>query len=448
MQRSAMKLLKKWKLKENRKPLLLEGARQVGKTYLIEEFGKRYFDNVYTLNFEDPNTRAIFNRGPVDIESALLRIQIILGKKIDRKKDLLFFDEIQDCPIAIHSLKYFNENLPDLAIACAGSRIGISGSQGSFPVGKVHFETLHPLTFLEFLAQYKPMLADAIPQVLSTLQLDEYIHGQFWDAYLLYSLAGGMPEAVVAFLNEDDIYTALNSSRDIHKTLIKGYEHDFSKYCDKPMAQKITTVFQNIPSQLQAVHDQSIKRYQFSGVISGNTKYAHLQGPIDWLLTSGLVLRIPVANNPEQPLSAYCKPNMFKLLMLDIGILNSQLNIDFGMTIGQTQGSYKGFLAENFVAQQMQNAFGRQIYSWAKGRSEIEFILPYKNHVIPVEVKSGIRTKSKSLAEYKKKYAPSLAIKLSGKNIRQENGHLNIPIYLAEFLPELIARAIEPFSEK
>jgi len=443
MKRSAMKLLENWKHKKNRKPLLLQGARQVGKTYLINKFGKNYFDRIYTLNFEDPTVHTIFNNGPVDVESALLRMQVLLGEKINRKNDLIFFDEIQDCPVAINALKYFNENMPDLAIACAGSHIGISGSQGSFPVGRVNFETLHPLSFSEFLFQYKPLLAEVMQKAVSTLELDEFIHGQLWDAYLIYTLVGGMPEAVVSFLSEDDLYSALNSARDVHKTLIHGYINDFSKYCEKQMAHKISAVFQNIPSQLQAVHDQSTKRYQFSGVISGNSKYAQLQGPLDWLLASGLILRIPIASIPEQPLSAYCKPNMFKLLMFDIGILNSQLNIDFGMTIDQTQGSYKGFIAENFVAQQIRNTFDNQMYSWAKARSEIEFVLPYRDSVIPVEVKSGIRTKSKSLTEYKKRYAPLLAVKLSGKNIRHERGHLNAPIYLAEFLPELIAQAVK-----
>ncbi len=438
MKRNAMKLLIKWKNSTNRKPLLLQGARQVGKTYLLKEFGTEHFKKMHVVNFEDPNLHTVFDRGPVDIESALLRIQILLGTKIDRKNDIIFFDEIQDYPVAIHALKYFHENMPELAIVCAGSHIGISGSQSSFPVGKVHFELLHPLTFEEFLFQYNHVLANTISAAVSELWLDDFIHQQLWDSYLIYTLVGGMPEAVVSFLNENDQYTALMNARQIHKTLIQGYINDFSKYCDKTMSHRITSVFQSIPDQLQAVHEQSSKRYQFKNVVTANTKYSHLQSAIDWLSTSGLVNKVPIANMPQHPLSAYCKPNIFKLFMFDIGILNSQLNLDFGLVINQAPLSYKGFIAENFVAQQIQNDFSQQIYSWMKGRNEIEFVLPYQGSVIPVEVKSGSRTKAKSLVEYKKKYEPSLAVKLSGKNIRLEDGQLNAPIYLAGHLQELI----------
>ena len=443
MKRNAMKLLIKWKNSTNRKPLLLQGARQVGKTYLLKKFGKKEFRKIHVINFEDPGLHTVFDRGPVDVEAALLRIQILLGTKIDRKNDIIFFDEIQDYPAAIHALKYFCENTPELAIVCAGSQIGISGSRSSFPVGKVHFEILHPLTYEEFLQQYNPILAASIFDAIDKLQMDEFIHKQLWHAYLMYSLVGGMPEAVVAFLGEDDRYAGLENSRQIHKTLVQGYINDFSKYCGKSMSHRITSVFQSIPGQLQAVHDQSTKRYQFKGVVTNNTKYSHLQSSIDWLCTSGLVIKVPIANMPLQPLSAYCKPNMFKLLVFDIGILNSQLNLDFGMAINQSTLSYKGFITENFVAQQIQKGFYGQIYSWMKGRSEIEYILPYKDLVIPIEVKSSIRTKAKSLVEYKKKYSPKLAIKLSGKNIRLEDGQLNAPIYLAEHLNKLINRALD-----
>ena len=438
MKRNAMELLIKWKKLIKRKPLLLQGARQVGKTYLLKEFGEAEFKQMHVINFEDPNLHTIFDRGPVDVENAILRIQILLGKKIDRKNDIIFFDEIQDYPVAIHALKYFYEKMPELALVCAGSHIGVSGSQSSFPVGKVHFEILHPLTYEEFLLQYNPLLAATISGAVNELQLDEFIHQQLWNAYLIYSLVGGMPEAVTAFLSEDDQYAALLNARLIHKTLVQGYIKDFSKYCGKSMSHRISSVFQAIPSQLQMVHDQSTKRYQFKGVVTDNTKYSHLQSSIDWLFTSGLVIRVPIANMPLHPLNAYCKPNIFKLFMFDIGILNSQLDLDFGAVINQTCLSYKGFIAENFVAQQMQNNFSERIYSWMKGRSEIEFILPYKDMVVPVEVKSGMRTQAKSLVEYKKKYLPKLAIKLSGKNIRLEAGQLNAPIYLAGHLRELI----------
>ena len=437
MQRTVMKKLEQWLHSQNRKPLLLQGARQVGKTYLLKEFGERYFDNTHVLNFEDPSLHSIFEDGPVDIEAALLRIQILIGQSIDSSRDLIFFDEIQDYPIAIHALKYFAEKKPELAIVCAGSHIGISGSHIPFPVGKVHFETLHPLTFEEFLQEYQPLLAEAMIKATSLLELDNFTHEHLWRTYLVYMSVGGMPEACMAFLN-NELYEGLSSARTIQKSLITGYINDFAKYCDKGMSQRIASVFTSIPGQLQSVHDKPTNRYQFKGVISKNTKYAHLQDAIDWLVTSGLIIKVPFVNKPETPLVAYSKPNLFKLFLFDIGILNAMLDIDFGIIIGQKQGTYKGFIAENFVAQQLNCEYNNRLYSWSKGRSEIEFILRSNEAIVPIEVKSGTRTRAKSLAEFKKKYCPTLAIKLSGKNLKAESSQLNLPIYMAQHLTQLM----------
>lgn len=452
MLRDASQQLLTWKNSRDRKPLLLQGARQVGKTYLLKAFGAEHFPKLHVLNFEDTRLHTLFEHGPVDIESALLRIQTQLGTEIDRERDVLFFDEIQDYPVAIHALKYFNENTPELAIMCAGSHIGISGSEHPFPVGKVHFETLYPLSFGEFLHHYKPLLRKSLLLAVENVQLDEFVHQKLWEVYLLYSIVGGMPEAVVAFLDNKDVYAGLISARDVHRALIKGYINDFSKYTTKAMAHRIRSVFQSIPGQLQAVHDKSTQRYKFKGIVSNYTKYAQLQEPIDWLVISGLVLKTPVIDTPRVPLDAYKKPNLFKLMMLDVGLLNTQLDMDLKTVFDQSKASYKGFVAENFVLQQLFTGAPKNYFSWTNGRNEIEFVFSHNSEVIPIEVKSSSRTRSKSLSEYKKKFSPTLAVKLSAQNLRLEDSstsepkthfHLNAPLYMAEYIGEMCETVLD-----
>jgi hypothetical protein len=206
------------------------------------------------------------------------------------------------------------------------------------------------------------------------------------------------------------------------------------------MSQRITSVFKNIPGQLQAVHDDSTARFRFKDVISGPSRFVHLRDPINWLTESGLALPIPITKTAELPLESASKENIFKLFLFDIGILSTQLNLPFLSVLDQQQSTYKGFIAENFVAQQLQPLLHDRIFSWTKGTCEIEFLLPRGNQVVPLEVKSGSRVKAKSLTEYKRKYNPSLVIKLSAMNIRMEDKHLNAPIYLACLLGNMLER--------
>ena len=436
MHRSLVRQLIDWKNSKVRKPLLLQGARQVGKTWLLRELGNE-FRQLHYLNLEDTTLQSIFDGNPADVESIIFRVEALTNTVINRKEDLVVFDEIQACPRAIHALKYFHENGQELAIACAGSRIGISGSEFPFPVGKVSFLNLYPMDFLEFITASNARLAMALQSIPEALSIDPFIHERLWQAYLVYSLIGGMPEAVAHYLdNQEGLFIALREARNIHQALIQGYSNDFSKYSGKVAAQRITSVFNSIPHQLQAVHDGSTKRFRFKGVVTGASRFKHLQDPINWLVESGLTIQIPMTNQATLPMLG--ATNTFKLFIFDTGILASQLNLDYRSVMDQNQTAYKGFIAENFVAQQLQPAFHRLVFSFARAMSTIEFLLPYRGDVIPVEVKSGMRTKAKSLAEYKKRYSPRLAIKLSPNNMRLENGHLNAPLYLAGQLDQIV----------
>jgi len=436
MHRNLLSQLIRWKNSKDRKPLLLQGARQVGKTWLLRKLGEE-FNQLHYLNLEDTILQSVFDGSVTDVANIIFRIEALNNTAINRDHDLIVFDEIQACPKAIHVLKYFHENMPELAIACAGSRIGISGSDHPFPVGKVSFLNLYPMDFQEFVIASNSQLAAVLQDIPNTLCIDTFMHERLWEFYLLYSLIGGMPEAVVSYLdNRESLFRALQGVRDIHQALIQGYGNDFSKYSGKLLSQRITSVFSSIPHQLQAVYEGSTRRFRFKDVVTGASRFKHLQDPINWLVESGLVIQIPITSQPALPLSAAA--NIFKLFIFDIGILASQLGLDYQRVLDQKQGSYKGFIAENYVAQQLRSAFQEKIFSFARATSEIEFLLPHHGNVLPLEVKSGSRTKAKSLAEYKKKYSPLLAIKLSPNNLRLENGHLNAPIYLAGQLGQII----------
>ena len=439
MIRNITQELLKWSNNTRRKPLLLQGARQVGKTYILKDFGESLSSSYFYLNFEDKQLHSIFLDGAYDTEKILFRIEAYFNKAINRVDDLIIFDEIQDCPQAISSLKYFCEKHQEMRIACAGSHIGIEWGEYPFPVGKVNFLTLYPMTFDEFLREANAYLYKAIHDSVTLHVIDDSIHNLLWDQYKKYTIVGGMPEAVVEYLSEkQDLYKALSRARAVHSDLLKAYTMDFAKYSGKINAQKITLVFKNIAKQLQKVHDDSTQRYYFKDVLPGQSKFIQLQGPIEWLVTSGLARKIHIASKPELPLSAYSKDNLFKLFFFDIGLLVTQLNLGMNAVIDQQIGSYKGFIAEVFVAQQLHSSYGDELFSWQNNRSEIEFLIENQNKVIPVEVKSGKRTQAKSLATYKKKYQPELAIKLSANNLRYENGHINAPIYLAGLLNSLV----------
>lgn len=433
MQREVSIKLENWARQSERKPLILKGARQVGKTFIVTEFGKTHFEKCHVFNFEEnKEIRTIFEKN-LDPKRIIEELSYVRQTPITISKDLVFFDEIQDCPKALTSLKYFCEKMPALAVIAAGSLLGIKLSDDSFPVGKVEFLHLYPMNFREFLgANDSPMLVDAIDRASIDNPIPEMAHRQLWQELLNYYVTGGMPQAVSTYMtHKSDKMTAFAEVRKVQKFLIDSYSKDFAKHSGKTNSIHIVSVFENVPTQLSAQVDASTKRYHFNHVIPGKRSFSQLQGPIDWLENAGLVIKVRVCNRAEIPLKAFCKSNLFKLFIFDIGLLGAMLNLPIKSIQEQDFGITKGYLAENFVAQELLAGGDDELYSWAERNSEIEFMTVINGAIIPVEVKAGHRTQAKSLNQFMLKYAPQMAFKLSANPFSKSGRVLNLPLYLA-----------------
>ncbi len=419
-----------WKNRVDRMPLILMGARQVGKTFLVNHFGKSEYKNIHIFNFqESPDLCSIFD-GSLKPEQLLEELAVYQRKDIDSKFDLVFFDEIQDCDRAITSLKYFQENLPALHIIAAGSLLGVKLGFASFPVGKVEMLHMYPLSFEEFLMATEDELA---MQLFSEISRLKSAHALLWKYLQQYFFVGGMPKAVGVWFQANGINHRIKSVRKIQKDLLVGYEKDISKHSGRINALHITTLFENVPRQLSLVLDGTVKRFRFKDVLPGKKTYAQLQSAISWLEHAGLVHKVfPVEGPPRIPLKAFSKENIFKLLVFDVGILGAMLELSYKDLIRQTYGITKGYFAENFVACEFVKAGIYPLYSWQMRNAEIEFLHVTDNsEIIPVEVKSGKRTKAKSLASYIDRYDPYHTVKLVGKVGGTRDKHKVLPLYYA-----------------
>ena len=434
LQRLALAQLVEWKRRAARKPVLIDGARQVGKSWLVGRlFGPREFRKVHWLDFRaEPRLEKLFGES-LDPATIVGNIEVELNERVDIERDLLFFDEVAECQRAVDSLKYFAERLPQAFVCASGSNIGLLRS---FPVGKVEQLELFPLCFEEFLmAAQRPPLLDAYRSRRRSVA----VHASLWPLLLDYYFVGGMPEAVAAWFAEDE--SALVRQQKvtaIHRDLVSGYRRDFGKYAGRQDAQHIERVFDNVPSQLALNRDGSVGRYRFKGVLPHRQRYQQLAGPIDWLQAARLVWKcFTVEGRPEAPLSAYAKANRFRLYFFDVGLLGHML----GMTHADqsAQGaSYKGYVAENFVQTELCARVGHPTYGWFAGRAEVEFLhRSRRGEFVPVEVKSGSRTQARSLRSYIHRYAPSRAIKLIGGVGGSAGPTETWPLYDAQFLKEL-----------
>lgn len=433
MKRDILIKLNSWLTNPSRKPLVIKGARQVGKTYTITEFGKGHFDKCHIFNFEKNKEIHAFFEKNLEPERIIEELSYTEQVPINVKKDLIFFDEIQECPKALTSLKYFCENMPELALISAGSLLGIKLSTGSFPVGKVDFLHLYPMNFREFLAANESqMLIDTYDNASLDSPIAEMAHKQLWRELLNYYVTGGMPQAVLTYIaNKGNLPVAFEEVRKMQRILIDSYNKDFAKHSGKSNSIHIVSVFENIPMQLSATADASTCRYHFNHVIPGKKGFANLQCPIGWLETAGLIIKVNICNSAEIPLKAFCKNNMFKLFIFDIGLLGAMLELPVQSILHQDYGITKGYLAENFVAQEFLTADGKELYSWTERNSEIEFLIYMDGDIIPVEVKAGHRTQAKSLQQFMNKYSPKRAIKLSANQFSKNNSVINLPLYLA-----------------
>lgn len=433
MQRVLLNTLLRWKNQPQRKPLLIDGARQTGKTYLLNQLLGASFSHVLRVDFlESPQMVQAF-AGSLNPNDVITNLQLLTGVTFDPNTDLLLLDEIGECESAVTSLKYFAEQAPTWYIAASGSNIGLLNS---FPVGKVEQHNLRPLTFREFLmAAEDPLIMAAFEQQMNSAAAHEKLMDRLTDYYF----TGGMPEAVRTWfaMKNKPILERVAAIQRIHGDLVAGYQRDFGKYSGKVDAGLIEAVFNAVPAQLSAVLDDSVKRFKFKNVHQRKSRYQELETGITWLDKCRLVLKNhPIEGRPRSPLAAYQQENKLKLFLFDVGLLNHMLGIGYREL--KIQGfEYKGFIAENYVQQELVAAGVDPTFSWFDARAEIEFIVSDPNgSIIPIEVKSGKRTRARSLASYQQKCTPLKTIKLTGTQGSDplEQVQLVYPLYFTEFM--------------
>ncbi len=443
MKRKILKKIIAWKSQVNRKPLILNGVRQVGKTFLLKQFATEYFPAYHYFDFEKERDLAkIFqpNLNPVRIIDEL---SFYSNKTIDINNDLIIFDEIQACPDALTSLKYFCEDMPELALCSAGSLLGIHLNSGSYPVGKVDVLTMRPLSFMEFLeALHDDKSLNYLNDIDTDTALPEIVHKHLWQQLKHYFIVGGLPEIVDYYCNaisdnDIDTYSILQNVRTKQDALIKAYFADMAKHSGKVNAMHLNRIWYSVASQLTQVQDDSAPKFRFKNVVPGIDRYSRLAGAIDWLEHVGLIIKINIVQKIDLPLSAYAKEGTFKLLMFDVGILGAMSNLSPTTILNYDYGTYKGYFAENFVAQEFLNIGVQQLFSWQGRLAEIEYLREINDQIIPVEVKSGNLTRAKSLQAYIQKYQPEYAVILSAKNLYHDAARkvYYYPLYLASQIP-------------
>lgn len=424
MQRELLQILIKWKEKGDRKPLIIRGARQVGKTWLMKEFGKTYYNNIAYVNFETAlSLHHIFESG-FEVEKLIMALKIETGADIIPGETLIILDEIQECEAAITSLKYFQENANQYHIVAAGSLLGVaSNKKRSFPVGKVDFLDLHPLSFSEFL------LAVNEPQLLNLLQKKDWglitaFKSKYIDLLKHYYYVGGMPEVVLTYINEKDFKRV----REKQLNILTSYEQDFSKHAPNEIVPRIRLVWQSIPSQLAKEN----RKFTYGNLKKG-ARAREFELAIEWLTNAGIVHKVNRCNKPGMPLIAYTVLSDFKLFILDVGLLAAMGNLDIHTLISEQSlfEEFKGALTEQYVLQQLRSIDQLPIYYWSaeKATAEIDFLIQYQNRIIPIEVKAAENLKAKSLKSYHQKFSPEMSIRTSLSDYRKEDWLVNLPLY-------------------
>ncbi|MCL2043570.1 MAG: ATP-binding protein [Treponema sp.] len=426
MRRLALCDLIAWKKKKDRLPLILKGARQVGKTWLLQEFGKTEFEDVLYVNFENtPGLKQDFDED-ISVHRILDLLGALHGRRIKPQETLIIFDEVQEIPRALTALKYFAETAPEYAICCAGSLLGVALHSGtSFPVGKVDFLSLRPFNFEEFLlANEESMLIDFIKKN-GIHQIPKAITGKLTGYLKQYLVIGGMPAVVMAWLDSRDYSLIEKRQRDILET----YENDFSKHAPKNIVPKLRYLWNSIPSQLAKENKKFIY-----GLVRTGARARDYEEALLWLLDSGLLQKVSRITKPAMPLKAYEDLKAFKLYLVDVGLLRvmSELPPQAIVEGNRIFEEYKGALTEQFVLSELAgNDFIRSIYYWAsEATAEVDFVFADNNNIYPVEVKAGYHLRAKSLKVYGDRYNPKLVIRTSLTNIQLNEGVLDIPLYI------------------
>jgi predicted AAA+ superfamily ATPase len=432
MERALQNELLIWQKQANRLPLIIQGARQVGKTYLMKWFGQTHFQQYAYFNFDErPELKDFFITNK-DVDRIIHSLSLISGKIIDAHT-LLIFDEIQECPEALNTLKYFAEKKPHIPIVCSGSLLGIVLHSGiSFPVGKVSFMTLYPLSFKEVLSNWNESLARFLNQVKSIEPIPDYFFNDLVDNFKQYLTTGGMPAVLNAFKQEN----SFESCEAVLQNLILSYHGDFAKHPVMSDVAKIGQVFHSLPSQLARENKKFI--YQ---LVRTGARAREYEDAIQWLVRSGLVYQVKLISKPGIPLAAYDDMSAFKLYALDIGIMRKMAKLS---PTAYTEGArlfteFKGAIIENYVVQSLASQFDHLPRYWTSGNSaEVDFVIQYNNEIIPIEVKSDENIKSRSLQVYHQKFNPKLRIRFSLKNLSYRDGLLNIPHFMSDYTKEII----------
>lgn len=428
--------LLEWKGSKRRKPLLLKGARQTGKTYILKEFGNKEYENLYYFNFEeDPKLEGFFS-GSLKASSILENLSIYIGKKIRPTVDLIFLDEIQASNNALNSLKYFEEEANDFHIVAAGSLLGVKlSAPKSFPVGKVNFMDLYPMTFLEFLdAVGKPEYRKLLEGLDQISPLPEPLHEELINLLKKYYFVGGMPEAVRYYSEQNDFFEV----KKIHKEIINSYILDFAKHAPSSDIPKLTDIWNSIPPQLAREN----KKFMFSAVRK-SARARDYEDALLWLDHSGLIHRAFLLSTCKSPLNGYFDRSSFKVYLLDVGLLGSMANIPVAeLAQGDALfNEFGGALVENYVAQQLASLWGTNLYYWKNeaGIAEVDFVCESEKSVYPLEVKSGINVKSKSLQSFNERFKPAFLCRTTLKNLKMDGKIINIPLYTVSLHQRLIS---------
>lgn len=441
MERFIINDLLKWKNSKHRKPLILKGVRQVGKTWTLKEFGRRYYENTAYFNFDENEEYRQFFETTKDPDRILQNLMLASRQKIVPEKTLIIFDEVQDCPNVINSMKYFCENAPQYHIACAGSLLGIAlAKPSSFPVGKVDFMQMNPMTFTEFLIAN----GDAnLVQYLETIHTLEPIPDAFfnplYEKLKMYYITGGMPESVLMWTQDRDV----DAMQAVLSNIIDAYQRDFAKHPDIKEFPKISMIWKSIPSQLAREN----KKFIYKAVKEG-ARAREYEDALQWLVDANLVKKIYRSTAPGLPLAAYDDLSAFKIYLVDVGLLRRlALLAPTAFCEGNRLFTeFKGALSENYVLEALTNQFEATPRYWSQINPsyEVDFIIQRENDIIPVEVKAETNTEAKSLKKYKEKFADKvkLRVRFSLDNLKLDNDLLNIPIFMADYADQLIGIAL------
>lgn len=446
MERFILEKLEKWKESPYRKPLILKGVRQVGKTWILKEFGRRYYENVAYFNFDENEEYKEFFETTKDVHRILQNLIMASGYKIMPHKTLIIFDEIQDSPKVINSLKYFCENAPEYHIACAGSLLGVAlAKPASFPVGKVTFMQVNPMSFSEFLnANDDKNLLDYINSVDAIEPIPSAFFNFLYEKIKMYYVTGGMPEAVLMWTEAKDV----DAMQTVLSDIINSYERDFAKHPETKEYPKISMIWKSVPSQLAREN----KKFLYRAVKEG-ARAREYEDALQWLVDAGLVNKIFRSTAPGLPISAYDDLTSFKLYLADVGILRRLASLAptaFGEG-NRLFTEFKGALSENYVLQALLNQFEVTPRYWSQVNPpyEVDFIIQRENDIIPVEVKAEDNITSKSLKKYKDLFGDKIKIRVrfSLENLKLDNDVLNIPLFMADRADTLIGLALKKLGK-